>query len=117
MKPFPILIADLTERGQIEMVRAITQKNGAHFENTWRGRRWRECARARAECWAILADLRTADAERLFTPSQIARLFGVDHTTILAAVRRLGPDRRARGHIRASADRARYSRNGPRFFA
>lgn len=77
-------IERLVERSLIEPVLAVCQRRGVTLEELCGRGRSRAVVQARHEAWLALRE----DPERCFSLPEIGRLFGVDHTTVLAGLRK-----------------------------
>lgn len=73
----------LAERGLLDEMRAVCKRNAVTIDEAASRRRTKNVARARHEFWWHLR----SRSGSTFSYPEIAGLFGVDHTTVMAGVR------------------------------
>jgi hypothetical protein len=78
-------VAYLSDRDLLEFVRDVCIRFGAALVDVMSRDRHMSIARARHECWTALRD----HSERSFSYPDIARMWDVDHTTVMAGVKKI----------------------------
>jgi hypothetical protein len=85
--PVGVLLGVLVDRGLYNDLDRVCRANGAPLSLAITRSRLQEIASARHAAWRYLAGLKSDIGERVYGERAIARLWGVGHTAVRAAIK------------------------------